>query len=77
MDGVDLDMIVGVNTEVRPLVSRRDLFLFPSSSILLFQVIAGEKLIVTAGAIDSHVHYICPGLWKEVGSSPPSGDRTS
>ena len=24
------------------------------------EVIAGEKLIVTAGAIDVHVHYICP-----------------
>ncbi|KAH7912790.1 urease [Hygrophoropsis aurantiaca] len=24
------------------------------------EVIAGEKLIVTAGAIDAHVHYICP-----------------
>ncbi|KAL1695089.1 hypothetical protein GGG16DRAFT_86808 [Schizophyllum commune] len=24
------------------------------------EVIAGEKLIVTAGALDAHVHYICP-----------------
>ncbi len=24
------------------------------------EVVAGEKLIVTAGAIDVHVHYICP-----------------
>ncbi|RDB25778.1 Urease [Hypsizygus marmoreus] len=24
------------------------------------EVVAGEKLIVTAGAIDSHIHYICP-----------------
>ncbi|GBE88225.1 Urease [Sparassis crispa] len=24
------------------------------------EVIAGEKLIVTAGAIDAHIHYICP-----------------
>lgn len=24
------------------------------------EVIAGEKLIVTAGAVDTHVHYICP-----------------
>jgi urease len=24
------------------------------------EVIAGEKLIVTAGGIDAHVHYICP-----------------
>ncbi len=24
------------------------------------EVIAGEKLIVTAGAIDAHIHFICP-----------------
>ena len=24
------------------------------------EVIAGEKLIITAGAIDAHVHFICP-----------------
>jgi len=30
------------------------------------QVIAGEKLIVTAGALDVHVHYICTQLWTEV-----------
>lgn len=30
------------------------------------EVIAGEKLIVTAGALDVHVHYICPQLWPEV-----------
>ncbi|BGP20421.1 hypothetical protein JCM10213_001570 [Rhodosporidiobolus nylandii] len=29
------------------------------------EVIAGEKLIVTAGAIDAHVHYICPQLCTE------------
>ncbi len=29
------------------------------------EVIAGEKCIVTAGAIDAHVHYICTDLWKE------------
>ncbi|KAL7419669.1 Urease [Cryptotrichosporon argae] len=29
------------------------------------EVIAGEKLIVTAGAIDAHVHYICTQLWTE------------
>lgn len=33
---------------------------------LPLQVLAGEKLIVTAGAVDSHVHYICPQLWTEV-----------
>ncbi|KAK8861375.1 urease [Kwoniella newhampshirensis] len=29
------------------------------------EVIAGEKLIVTAGALDVHVHYICTQLWSE------------
>ncbi|GAA5854760.1 hypothetical protein JCM3766R1_003052, partial [Sporobolomyces carnicolor] len=29
------------------------------------EVVAGEKLIVTAGAIDAHVHYICPQLCQE------------
>ncbi|KAG8694768.1 Urease, partial [Ceratobasidium sp. 394] len=29
------------------------------------EVIAGEKLIVTTGAIDAHVHYICPQQWEE------------
>ncbi|KAK9117493.1 hypothetical protein Sjap_016440 [Stephania japonica] len=40
MDGVDSDIIVGVNTEV----------------------IAAEGMIVTAGAIDCHVHFISPQL---------------
>jgi urease len=30
------------------------------------EVIAGENMIVTAGALDVHVHYICPQLWTEV-----------
>ncbi|TKY87513.1 hypothetical protein EX895_003527 [Sporisorium graminicola] len=29
------------------------------------EVIAGEKFIVTAGAIDAHVHFICPDLHEE------------
>ncbi|KAG8908005.1 Urease [Tulasnella sp. 403] len=29
------------------------------------EVIAGEKMIVTAGAIDTHIHYICPQQWQE------------
>lgn len=33
------------------------------------EVIAGEGLIVTAGAIDCHVHYICPDLVYEAISS--------
>ena len=30
------------------------------------EVMAGEGLIFTAGAIDSHVHYICPQMCTEV-----------
>ena len=30
------------------------------------EVIAGEKMIVTAGGIDSHIHFICPQQWQEV-----------
>ncbi|KAF8642029.1 hypothetical protein AX16_009750 [Volvariella volvacea WC 439] len=37
------------------------------------EVIAGEKLIVTAGAIDSHIHYICP---QQVGEALASGTTT-
>lgn len=37
------------------------------------EVIAGEKLIVTAGAIDAHVHYICP---QQVTESLASGVTT-
>ena len=33
------------------------------------EAIAGEKLIVTAGAIDAHVHYICPQQVTEALSS--------
>ncbi|KDN44076.1 urease [Tilletiaria anomala UBC 951] len=29
------------------------------------EVIAGEKMILTAGAMDAHVHYICPDLVEE------------
>ncbi|KAI6123306.1 urease [Pisolithus thermaeus] len=36
-------------------------------------VIAGEKLIVTAGAIDAHVHYICP---QQVTEALASGTTT-
>lgn len=37
------------------------------------EVIAGEKLIITAGAIDAHVHYICP---QQVTESLASGVTT-
>lgn len=29
------------------------------------EVVAGEKMIVTAGGIDAHIHYICPQQWQE------------
>ena len=29
------------------------------------EVIAGEKMLLTAGAIDAHVHFICPQLVTE------------
>ncbi|KAF9500001.1 urease [Pleurotus eryngii] len=37
------------------------------------EVIAGEKLIVTAGAVDVHVHYICP---QQVTEALASGTTT-
>ena len=48
------------------------------------EAIAGEKMIVTAGGVDTHVHYICPQLLPEAlasgvttlyggGSGPASG----
>ncbi|KAL5634366.1 hypothetical protein ACGC1H_002432 [Rhizoctonia solani] len=33
------------------------------------EVIAGEKLIITAGGIDAHIHYICPQQWQEAMAS--------
>jgi urease len=29
------------------------------------EAIAGEGLIVTAGAVDTHVHFVCPQLVRE------------
>ena len=37
------------------------------------EVIAGEKLIVTAGAVDAHCHYICP---QQVTEALASGTTT-
>jgi urease alpha subunit len=37
-----------------------------STRLTLRKTIAGEKLIVTAGALDVHVHYICTQIWGEV-----------
>jgi urease len=43
MEGVDANMVCGVNTEA----------------------IAGEGLIITAGGIDTHIHFICPQICEE------------
>ena len=44
MEGVDSNMVFGVNTEV----------------------IAGEGCIITAGGIDTHIHFICPQVRRRV-----------
>jgi urease len=36
------------------------------------EVIAGERLFVTAGAIDAHIHFICPQQCEEVSASSTS-----
>ncbi|GAA5990378.1 hypothetical protein JCM11641_002343 [Rhodosporidiobolus odoratus] len=52
------------------------------------EVIAGEKLILTAGAVDAHVHYICPQLCEEAlasgittliggGTGPTAGSKAT
>ncbi|GAA5982110.1 hypothetical protein JCM5350_003459 [Sporobolomyces pararoseus] len=52
------------------------------------EVVAGEKLILTAGAIDAHVHYICPQLCEEAlasgittliggGTGPTAGSKAT
>lgn len=33
------------------------------------EVIAGEGLIITAGGMDAHVHFICPQICDEVGTA--------
>jgi urease alpha subunit len=49
-----------------PLVSNNNLY-------TATEVIAGEKLIVTAGGIDTHVHYICP---QQIDEAVASGITT-
>lgn len=62
MDGVTDGMVVGSCTEVCPSFTARLL----TQGDANHQAIAGEKLILTAGALDVHVHYICTQLWTEV-----------
>jgi urease len=61
--GVKDGIIVGIGKAGNPRVMKGvDDNLHIGSST---EVIAGEKLIVTAGAIDVHVHYICPQQIEE------------
>ncbi|CAI6003963.1 unnamed protein product [Closterium sp. NIES-64] len=53
MDGVDENMVVGVSI-------KRE-----KDAGVTTEVIAGEGLILTAGGIDTHVHFICPQLADE------------
>ncbi|OJA08723.1 hypothetical protein AZE42_07089 [Rhizopogon vesiculosus] len=55
--GVKNGKIVGISKAGNPdIMNVTDNMIIGSST----EVIAGEKLIVTAGAVDAHVHYICP-----------------
>ena len=61
--GVKDGMICGIGKAGNPdVMDGVDQSLVVGSST---EVIAGEKLIVTAGAIDAHVHYICPQQVEE------------
>ncbi|KAF8841793.1 urease [Paxillus ammoniavirescens] len=56
--GVSGGIIVGIGKAGNP-----DVMDFVHPNLVIgssTEVIAGEKLIVTAGAVDAHVHYICP-----------------
>src|SRR5437868_5100819 len=58
--GVSAGRIVGVGKAGNPLIQPHvdpKLVIGPGT-----EVIAGENLIVTAGGIDSHIHFICPQL---------------
>lgn len=62
--GVKNGIIVGIGKGGNPdmMDSVTDGMIVGSST----EVIAGEKMIITAGGIDAHVHYICVDLWREV-----------
>src|SRR5437660_7972326 len=58
--GIRAGRIVGIGKAGNPLIQAGvdpKLVIGPGT-----EVIAGENLIVTAGGIDSHVHFICPQL---------------
>ncbi|KAG5354148.1 hypothetical protein C0989_007512 [Termitomyces sp. Mn162] len=61
--GVKNGMIAGIGKAGNPAIMAN---VHPSLVIgSSTEAIAGEKLIVTAGAIDAHVHYICPQQVEE------------
>ena len=67
--GIKDGRIVGIgkagNPDIQPGV---DIIIGPGT-----EVIAGENMILTAGGIDSHIHFICPQQIDEALSpaSPP------
>ncbi|KAG1905229.1 urease [Suillus fuscotomentosus] len=69
--GVKAGKIVGIGKAGNPdvMTSVTDNMRIGSST----EVIAGEKLVVTAGTIDAHVHYICP---QQVTEALASGTTT-
>ncbi|KAF9048781.1 urease [Panaeolus papilionaceus] len=69
--GVRGGMIVGIGKAGNPdvMANVHPALVIGSST----EVIAGEKLIVTAGAIDAHIHYICP---QQVEEALASGTTT-
>ncbi|KAJ2934708.1 hypothetical protein H1R20_g2418, partial [Candolleomyces eurysporus] len=69
--GVKDGIIVGIGKAGNPdVMANVDPCLVVGSST---EVIAGEKLIITAGAIDAHIHYICP---QQVEEALASGTTT-
>ncbi|KAF8813390.1 urease [Phlegmacium glaucopus] len=61
--GVKDGLIVGIGKAGNP-----DVMAYVHPSLIIgssTEVIAGEKLIITAGAIDAHIHYICPQQVEE------------
>ena len=70
MEGVSPNMIVGVGT-----LQISDNHARISNTPKGTEVIAGEGLILTAGGIDTHVHFICPqqayeGMLFSIDSTP-------
>ncbi|TFK27820.1 urease [Coprinopsis marcescibilis] len=69
--GIKDGVIVGIGKAGNPdVMANVDPNLIIGSST---EVIAGEKLIVTAGALDAHIHYICP---QQVEEALASGTTT-